>query len=404
MPPVMGAVAFLMADFLELPYREIVIAAIVPSLLYYVSLFIQADLEAAKTGITRVKESEIPRVRAVLWAGWLYILPFAGLIFALFTLNWEAETAAILAAVMIVVLFGDWLVFAAAVTLLGVYYAFNWNGVTAAVVGGSLAISIVLRLIYRGKWMSAKDIWQAFVQTGLSVLDILMIVAGAGFIIGVLQITGLGFAFTMFVVEFGGGNLFLMLVISGLLCIVLGMGMPTVGVYILLAILIAPSLVEVGIDPLAAHMFILYLGMMSLITPPVAVAAFFAASIAKAPPMATGWTCMRFGWTAYVVPFLFVFSPSLLLQGDSPVDLVIDVSSAIAGVWLATAALVGYFARPLDAVHRALYGTAGVLLLIPQEIASWALWTDAAGLVLGVFLVYRDYAETRRLKRASAKA
>ncbi len=250
--------------------------------------------------------------------------------------------------------------------------------------------------------MSVRDIWDAFVQTGLSVLDILMIVAGAGFIIGVLHNTGLGFAFTLFIVEFGGGNLFLMLVISGLLCIILGMGMPTVGVYILLAILIAPSLVEVGIDPLAAHMFILYLGMMSLITPPVAVAAFFAASIARAPPMATGWTCMRFGWTAYVVPFLFVISPSLLLQGDDYVALVIDVCTAIAGVWLVSASLIGYFARPLNLGGRALFFSAGALLLIPQEIASWGLWTDAVGFVLGAALVYLENRESRRLKQVAA--
>ena len=127
----------------------------------------------------------------------------------------------------------------------------------------------------------------SLIRTGLSSLDILMIVAGAGFIIGTLHITGLGFALTVMLVDFGGGSLFLLLVIAALLCIVLGMGMPTAGVYILLAVLIAPSLAKVGIDPLAAHMFILYLGMMSLITPPVAVAAFFAASIAGAPPMKT---------------------------------------------------------------------------------------------------------------------
>jgi TRAP-type uncharacterized transport system fused permease subunit len=141
-----------------------------------------------------------------------------------------------------------------------------------------------------------------------------MIVAGASFIIGILQVAGLGFAFTVMLVKFGDGNLFVLLLFAAVLCIILGMGMPTLAVYVLLAAIIAPSLVEVGIPALAAHMFILYLGMMSFLTPPVAIGAFFAASLAKAPPMVTAWTSMRFGWTAYVVPFMFVFAPALLLQ------------------------------------------------------------------------------------------
>ena len=173
------------------------------------------------------------------------------------------------------------------------------------------------------------------------------------------------------------------------------MGMPTVGVYILLAVLVAPSLKDVGVLPLAAHMFILYLGMMSLITPPVAVAAFFAASIAKAPPMATGWYSMRFGWTAYVVPFLFVFSPSLLLQGKAT-DLIIDVSSAIAGVWLASAGIAGYFSRGLGGAGRTAFVVAGALLLVPRGIGEWVTWLNLAGLALGAALVYREVLAARR--------
>ena len=359
MPPVMGAVAFLMADFLEMPYKSIVIAALVPSVLYYVALFIQADLEAAKLGVTRVDEAEIPKLGDVIKNGWYFFLPFAALIVALFNLNWRAETAALLASAVV------------------------------------LAIGFTIG--YRGKRMTLGDIWLSLETTGKSVLDIMVIVAGAGFIIGTLQITGLGFAFTLLIVEIGGNNLFVLLLISALLCIVLGMGMPTLGVYVLLAILIAPSLVEVGVSPLAAHMFILYFGMMSLITPPVAVAAFFAASIAKAPAMATGWTCMRFGWTAYVVPFLFVFSPSLLLQG-STMDLVVDVGSAVAGVWLLSAGMIGYFSRDLDWLGRGLFLSAGTLLLIPGEIAAWAAWTDWVGMVMAIAVVSWQVVSSRRLR------
>jgi len=360
MPPVMGAVAFLMADFLEVSYREIVIAALVPSLLYYVALFIQADLEAARNGIARVEEDQIPELMDVLRLGWLFILPFVGLIYALFWLNWTAETSALLASGIVLV--------------------------------------VGLLFGYKGKRMSLIDIWDALIRTGLSILDILMIVAGAGFIIGVLGITGLGFAFTFLIVEFGGGNLFLLLVVSAVLCIILGMGMPTLGVYVLLAVIVAPSLVEVGITPIAAHMFILYFGMMSLITPPVAVAAFFAASIAQAPAMGTGWTSMRFGWTAYVVPFLFVFSPSLLLQGDDSVTLAADVVTAVFGVWLVSAAMIGYFINALSFVMRALAILAGILLLIPQELAIGTVWTDILGGILALIFIGFDCLVTQKRK------
>ena len=360
MPPVMGAVAFLMADFLEVPYRNIVVAALAPSLLYYVALFIQADLEAARGGIRRVEESEIPKLWEVLGSGWLFILPFVGLIYALFELNWRAETAALLAS--------------------------------------GIVLAIGFGVGYKGRRMTLRDVWDSLVGTGVSILDILMIVAGAGFIIGILGVTGLGFAFTFLIVSFGGGNLVVLLAIAAVMCIILGMGMPTLGVYVLLAVIVAPSLVEVGIAPLAAHMFILYFGMMSLITPPVAVAAFFAASIAGAPAMATGWTSMRFGWTAYVVPFLFVFSPSLLLQGTNPLDLVLAVTTAVGGVWLISAAMIGYFARPMNIAVRAIFMAAGILMLIPHELAPWAIWTDLVGFLLGLAVASWDIGIARRAR------
>ena len=515
MPPVMGAVAFLMADFLERPYQDIVIAALVPSLLYYIGLFIQADLEAAKAGICRVPADLIPRTAAVLATGWVFIIPFAALIWALFTLNWEPETAAMLAsgavlllafflisvghlqsrtggsfpetrtvlplaaAIAVPMLVLVWLLFTAGVlsslmatvlsgaAIITGFFAAGLATMTAAVgraatparaltafpgylfrtlAAGALPLaapllaaawaawgadivptSLVLFLTLaalalavmagsrRSREVSSADasptegdatlpatilglldlLRQSLIRTGLSSLDIIMIVAGAGFIIGTLHITGLGFALTVMLVEFGGGSLFLLLVIAALLCIVLGMGMPTAGVYILLAVLIAPSLAKVGIDPLAAHMFILYLGMMSLITPPVAVAAFFAASIAGAPAMKTGWTSVRFGWTAFVVPFLFVFSPSLLLQGE-PLDLAIDVATAVGGVWLLSAAIIGYLAGRIPGAVRLLMVCAGVALLLPRGIDGPIVWINAAGLALALLVMLYELARYRR--------
>jgi TRAP-type uncharacterized transport system fused permease subunit len=253
--------------------------------------------------------------------------------------------------------------------------------------------------------MRWRQLLQSLIQTGIASLDILMIAAAAGFIAGILQTTGLGFALTAALVKLGGGNVVALLVIAALMCIVLGMGMPTLGVYVLLAVLVAPSLIEMGFTPLAAHMFILYLGMMSFITPPVAIAAFFAASLAGAEPMRTGFTAMRFGWTAYIVPFLFVFSPSLLLQDPSWLTTGVTIATAVAGVWLVSAGMIGYLVRPMAWWSRIALIAAGLCLLAPDEIAGWARWTDAAGAVLGIALVvYEFIAAARPSSRTAARA
>lgn len=349
MPPVMGAVAFLMADFLQISYAEVAVAALVPSLLYYFALFIQADLEAAKGNILRVPAKDIPKILTVLAKGWLFLLPFAVLVYALFWENREPENAAIFASI--------------SVLLIG------------------------FTLGYGAQRLTLKELWQCVVRTGVSSADIIMISAAAGFIMGILQITGLGFALTNYLVDLGQGSVFLLLLMSGALCIVLGMGMPTLGVYVLLAVLFAPAFVEVGIAPIAAHMFILYLGMMSFVTPPVAIAAFFAANVAGADPMRTSWVAMRFSWTAYIVPFLFVFSPSLLLQGDSWLVTVTSVGTAVIGVWFVSSGMIGYGLGRTGTWTRAASVVAGGLLLLPVEIVYWAVYANLMGGVLAAMVI-----------------
>ncbi|MCV0395567.1 MAG: TRAP transporter fused permease subunit [Rhizobiaceae bacterium] len=366
MPPVMGAVAFLMADFLQISYADVAIAALVPSLLYYLALFIQADLEAAKGGILRVPSSEIPRLLKVIAAGWLFFLPFAVLIYALFWLNREPENAAIYACV----------------TVLAIGFVFGY-----------------------GTWrLTPKEVWNCLVRTGVSSADIIMIAAAAGFIMGILQITGLGFALTLFLVTLGAGNILLLLVIAAFLCILLGMGMPTLGVYVLLAVLIVPALVEVGVTPLAAHMFVLYLGMMSFVTPPVAIAAFFAANIARADPMKTGWASMRFSWTAYIIPFLFVFSPSLLMQGTSWTAILLSISTAIVGVWFVSAGMIGYGLRRMPAQWRIVSTVGGFLLLMPPEMTGWAWMANVVGFGLAAAVFAAEYVSSRPGAARSAPA
>lgn len=347
-PPVMGAVAFLMADILQKPYSEIVVAAIVPALLYYVALFTQADLQAAKQKIKPLDLEDIPSTRTVMRTGWVFILPFAAIVAALFWFNQRAETAAL------------------------------W--------GGAAALAIGLTTGYGKTRMKLRDLWSSAQETGHSIIDIIMISAAAGFIIGVLNVTGLGFAATFALVSLGKGSLLTLLLISAAVCLVLGMGMPTVGVYLLLAVLIAPSLVQSGVEPIAAHLFIFYLGMMSMVTPPIGIGAFFAAAIAKASPMATAWESMRFGWTAYIVPFLFVFSPALLLIGD-PLEILLAVVTAVLGVYAISAAFVGWLRGPAGPLRRILAGLAGVALLLPPGVGGPStLWINGAGLIALVVL------------------
>jgi TRAP transporter 4TM/12TM fusion protein len=363
MPPIMGAAAFIMADFLQVPYTDVVIAALIPAILYYAALFIVADLEAGRRGITRIPEADIPRAWPVLKSGWIFPVPFAVLIGTLFFLNYSPELAALASAAVI---------FA-----------------SGAIIG------------YKGKRLGWRDLLDALRSTGVAVLDIFMIGAAAGFVIGVLNLTGLGFGLTLALVKLGGGNAFLLLVISAAVCILLGMGMPTAGVYILLSTLVAPALVEVGFLPMAAHLFILYFGMMSMITPPVAIAAFAAASLSGADAMRTGFAAMRFGWLAYVIPFMFVFAPTLLMEGPSLAVAVAAVTAAL-GVWLVSIGVVGYLARPQAVVERLLYVIAGIALVIPADAFPGALATDLSGFVLGVVLVLRELLLQRRAGAAKA--
>ena len=175
----------------------------------------------------------------------------------------------------------------------------------------------------------------------------------------------------------------------------LGMGLPTVGVYIIMATLIAPALVKVGVAPMAAHMFLLYFGVMSMVTPPVALSAFAAANIAGADVDKTGWTATRIGWAAYIVPFLFAVSPSLLMQGD-PLTIIWAVISAALGIWMGTIGVVGYYYAPVSIPSRILFVAAGLLLLIPSDAFENAIFTDVAGLVLGAVMLGRELLRRRK--------
>jgi TRAP transporter 4TM/12TM fusion protein len=323
MPPVMGAAAFLMAEFLEISYAEVVYAALVPAFLYFFALFIQADLRAARDDISGVDGGkEMPRLWSVLTSGWIYPVPFMVLVAGMFWLNLSPQKAGLYAV--------------ASILLLG------------------------LAGLHGKRRLPVKDALATVPETGRAALDIIVITAAAGIVIGTLNYTGLSFGLTLFLVQLSDHSVYVLLGVSAIISIVLGMGMPTVGVYVLLAALIAPSLVELEFNKISVHLFILYFGMMSMITPPIAIAAFAAASLARAEPMKTGWEAMKFGWIAYVIPFVFILSPGILLRGDWAA-----ICLAVIGVWFGSIAVVGYFAGPIGATYRILFAGAALAVFWP---------------------------------------
>jgi TRAP transporter 4TM/12TM fusion protein len=361
MPPVMGAAAFLMAEVLQVPYAEVMIAAIIPAFLYYLALFFQVDVEAAKRGIAGEPRERLPQLAAVLKSGWYFPIPFVVLVYALVALNWQAEYCALL--------------------------------------GTGVLVALSLVFGYKGARVPLKDVVKAVVSTGGTVVDLILICGVAGMFIGILNISGLAFGLTLQLLAITGESLPAMLVVTALMAIVLGLGLPTVGVYIIMATLIAPALVKVGVAPMAAHMFLLYFGIMSMVTPPVALSAFAAANIAGSDVDKTGWTATRIGWAAYLVPFLFALSPSLLMQGH-PLVIAWAVASAGFGIWLGTVGIVGFFYRAIPRAERVLFVVAGVLTLIPADMFRGAFVTDVVGIGLGGTLLARELYRRRRALHA----
>ena len=345
MPPVMGVAAFLIAEFLAVPYGDVAVAAVIPALLYYLALFVQVDLEAAKHGLTGLARAELPRAGAVFRSGSGFLVPIAVLFYTLMIDNWEPGKA-------------------------------GMSAVVATVIVGALR---------RTERLTLARLLGAMVETGRILLDIAAITAVAGLVIGSLQLSGLGFKFSALLVNMAGGSSLALLALSAIVCIVLGMGMPTAVVYVMLAVLVGPALVQLGIPPLGAHLFLFYFGMLSMITPPVCLATFAAASIGGADFMKTGWAGMRLGIVAYVVPFLFAYHPALLMQG-SVVDVGLAVATAVLGVALLSVACVGYLFRPMGWGRRAGFGLAGLLLLPPPSSAWWLL-ANVVGLGLGLLVM-----------------
>jgi len=360
MPPVMGASAFIMAEFLQVPYGSVCIAAAIPAVLYYLCLFFHVDLEAAKHKIGAAKIAEAPAVSEVLKSGWHFLVPIAFLVFALMypeLSNLTPEKAAIY----------------------------------------STAILIVLAMIfgYRGKRLGVMDMLKAIMETGRVSLDIILIGAAAGIMVGIMSISGLAFSMTIQLLTLAAGNVFLLLILIAVLAFILGIGLPTVSVYILTATLLAPALVKLGVTPMAAHMVVMYNGILSMITPPVAFAAYAAANIARTDGWTTGWIACVVGWSTFILPFLFVLTPSLLMDG-SWTEIVLNFSRVTFGIWLGTIAAVGFSFARLNPIGRAIYAVISLAVVLPPETFSGAIWINVAGVTAAIIVLAIDWTRGKK--------
>ena len=346
-PPVMGAAAFIIAEFTGIPYATVAIASILPAVLYYAGVFIQVDLEAGKKGMVGLPRNELPSLRKTLHQAYLFVVPFTALLIALFVFGQSPEMSAF------------------------------W-GILAV-----FACALVRKETRNLTWVVT-----ALNHTGKAMLSLTAIVAMAGLVIGVINLCGLGFILPMFLSQIAGDNLFLVLVIVAVTSIILGMGMPTVAVYILLGVLMGPTLVEAGVPVLAAHLFIQYFGTVSQFTPPICIASFAAASIADAPQMKTAFASMRMGALAYPAPFLFAYSQVFLMEGQ-PWEICWAMLTALFACFLLGCALVGYFKRPIPMWKRILLIPFSGLLLTAtsSDQLLTGLLQDCTGLLAGIIFV-----------------
>lgn len=298
-PPVMGATAFIIAEFLEVPYQEVVVAAIVPATLYFLVLFLQVDAVAARLGISGLSKAELPAPVKALSSGWPYLVPVGVLLYYLFGLGYNAGLSALYATAALFVL-----------------------------------------MIVKDRRLPTKQQWSDFIfGGGADLLPLILIAGAAGVVIGVLNATGLAFQLSLILTTLGKSmGVFVMLLLTAFIAIILGMGMPTAAVYIVLVTVVAPALVEMAIVPMAAHLFLFYFGLLSMLTPPVAVASMVAAGLAGTDMWRTGLVGMKLAAVAYLLPFLWAFNPALILDG-TPKAIVLAVFSASVGAWMLACAL-----------------------------------------------------------------
>lgn len=342
MPPIMGAGAFVMSEFTQIPYLTIIGAAAIPALLYYFSIYMNVHFEACRQGLEGMPEDEVPKTKQVLKDGYVYLLP-------------------IIALIVILIL--------------------GYSPARAALIG--MALLIVAGMLRSSTRMSLKDFWEALESAGTTTFSIVAATACAGMIVGIVSMTGLGIKFSNLIGSMSGGLEILALFFTMLACLILGMALPTTANYIVQAAITAPALVALGLPVLTAHLFVFYFGVFADITPPVCLAAFAGASIAKANPMQTGLNATRNVTVAYLIPYLFVFFPALLGHAPAP-EVILAIVTAILAVIAFSSSFSGFLDRRSTGMERFLLIAAGCLLIVPEHVS------DLAGAALLTALYFKQ--------------
>lgn len=342
MPPVMGAAAFVMAEFLGVPYIDVCKAAAIPAILYYLAIYCIVHFYSIKVGLQGLPANELPNLKKVLGEKWVFIVPIIVLI----------------------------------VTLL---YGYS----TRLAVLYSIVATIVMSMFKKGTRITPPKFVEALARSGYDSVMVACACAAAGIVIGVVLMTGVGMKITNLVLDVSQGSLAVALVMVMLASILFGMGLPTVVCYLLLAATVASSLVKMGALPMAAHLFIFYFGMLCMVTPPVGFAFYAGAAIANADPMKTGWMAWKLALAGFVLPYVFVYNPSLLMIGSVP-EVVLAFFSATIGIVCLSAGIMGYLLRATTLFERIVLFAAALLLIKPGWI------TDVIGLIcLGSVVVHQ---------------
>ena len=363
MPPVMGAAAFIMVEFVNVPYWTICGAAILPALLYYCSAYMASDFEAARYGIAGIPKEERPDVKKVLRGSMIMVIPFAVLLYMLGYVATSPQKAAAMA-------------FASLVLVYLVTQLLNRN---------MTAMKFVKYLI------------RTFEAGTKGMLSIIGCCACAGIIIGVVNLTGLGMQLSSILVTLSGGKLLPMLLLTMGASLIMGMGLPVTACYIILAVLAAPALVQAGLTPIAAHLFVFYFGIVSGLTPPVALTAYVAAGIAGTPIFRTGLYSFIICLTAFLIPYVWVYQPALIFDGPLHMTLITFVVCAISVVAL-TGGVMGYFLRECTIFERVILFISAVCIIVPET------YSTIVGLVVLAVVTALQFRKNRSEKNSPVTA
>ncbi|OYV29889.1 MAG: C4-dicarboxylate ABC transporter [Thiomonas sp. 20-64-9] len=404
MPPVMGAVAFIMAETLNVPYADIVKAAVIPAVLYYLTAFWMVHLEAGRKKLLGLPADQIPNSWKALKENWHLALPLAALVWMLFHGFTPMFAGMMGLSLTAILLLGAAIAARISHTAFRMVFWFACGLGAAAFlqfgilpVLGVIAALVAINLVVKGGRQTLRVLRDSLIDGARQALPVGIACAIVGVIVGVLTLTGAATSFAGFIVDIGAHSLLLSLLLTMAVCLVLGMGIPTIPNYIITSSIAAPALLKLGVPLIVSHMFVFYFGIMADLTPPVALAAFAAASVAKASPMRIGFKATQIALAGFVVPYMAVYDPQLMLQGDwTWLGVAYVTAKAILAIVLWGAVAVGYLRGPMSVLERLLAFCAAALLITALPM------TDEAGFALAAIVLLWHSLRARGLAAQAA--